>query len=696
MKRLLSIILCLMLLSCGMAEGLSKEESYSAALELLYDMDAESLNDACAFLEYTGNYKLAKQYLVYVRALKYIAEAETEAGGLDYAKLYLEQLSGIEAFTAELSEHGYAGCGDLLIYVRARKLEKQGNTQEAMDLYAQIPFMLDAIERQLALRSSDKQAEYDRAMALYDAGQYYEAAQIFKDLDWLDSGSMYSKALSLHVHAFSPATCEAPATCKVCGETEGQALGHSWINATCTAPKTCSVCGKTEGEALGHDWIEATFEEPKTCLRCGETCGEKLTIRYELGDSYYFGTYEQDNDLTNGKEPIEWIIIDKRDDGSLVLMSKHALDSKRYNDAGVKVTWETCTLRRWLKDEFFNEAFSYEEREQTILVTLENKDNPHYKEGAGGNATQDKIWLMSINEFYDYHSIDTTHSYFTDDIFMCTPTKYAIAQGVYKSSNKIDGVGTCWWFLRSPGYTSYDAAIVDSDGDIDKYGHYVDTEHYGIRPLICIVGKLLPQSDFVWMMDTNLYYHTKSDCGGMTGASQVTESAAIQAGKSACPVCIGYYGTTGGTWYHSISNCQGMQNAITKTEAEWKALGKMACPTCLDGSNTVKTKTQPTETQVYATTTGTYFHTISDCSGMKDASQVAVSRAVSSGKKACPRCVSPSKVYVFTTQGGTYYHTKANCSGMTDASYITQKQAINAGKSACAKCNARTLFAHDD
>ncbi|MBQ9408367.1 MAG: hypothetical protein IJU28_03110 [Clostridia bacterium] len=187
------------------------------------------------------------------------------------------------------------------------------------------------------------------------------------------------------------------------------------------------------------------------------------------------------------------------------------------------------------------------------------------------------------------------------------------------------------------------------------------------------------------------WYHTDPTCQGMTGASQVTESAAIQAGKSACPVCIGYYGTTGGTWYHSISNCQGMQNAITKTEAEWKALGKTACPTCLGGSNTVKTKTQPTETQVYATTTGTYFHTISDCSGMKGASQVAVSRAVSSGKKACPRCVSPSKVYVFATQGGTYYHTKANCSGMTGASYITQKQAINAGKSACSKCNARSL-----
>ena len=40
--------------------------------------------------------------------------------------------------------------------------------------------------------------------------------------------------------------------------------------------KTCKICGATEGEALGHDWKEATTEAPKTCTRCGATEGEKL------------------------------------------------------------------------------------------------------------------------------------------------------------------------------------------------------------------------------------------------------------------------------------------------------------------------------------------------------------------------------------------------------------------------------------
>jgi hypothetical protein len=44
----------------------------------------------------------------------------------------------------------------------------------------------------------------------------------------------------------------------------------------------CTVCEveldrvHTELDALGHDWTDATTEAPKTCKVCGETEGEKL------------------------------------------------------------------------------------------------------------------------------------------------------------------------------------------------------------------------------------------------------------------------------------------------------------------------------------------------------------------------------------------------------------------------------------
>ena len=69
---------------------------------------------------------------------------------------------------------------------------------------------------------------------------------------------------------------------------QNSALGHSYRTVvtapTCTemgyTTHTCYVCSFSyvadEVDALGHDWIDATTEAPKTCQLCGETDGEKL------------------------------------------------------------------------------------------------------------------------------------------------------------------------------------------------------------------------------------------------------------------------------------------------------------------------------------------------------------------------------------------------------------------------------------
>lgn len=84
---------------------------------------------------------------------------------------------------------------------------------------------------------------------------------------------------------WNPATCTAPKTCNMCGETEGEALGHDWTEATCTSPKTCSRCGVTEGEAKGHvpgewkqekpDYSAATITTAQKCSVCGATLDSK-------------------------------------------------------------------------------------------------------------------------------------------------------------------------------------------------------------------------------------------------------------------------------------------------------------------------------------------------------------------------------------------------------------------------------------
>ncbi len=77
-------------------------------------------------------------------------------------------------------------------------------------------------------------------------------------------------------HQWEAATCERPATCTVCGQTEGAALGHNWQAADCISAKICTVCSATEGEALGHDWQPANYQTPAICKACSITEGTCL------------------------------------------------------------------------------------------------------------------------------------------------------------------------------------------------------------------------------------------------------------------------------------------------------------------------------------------------------------------------------------------------------------------------------------
>ena len=58
---------------------------------------------------------------------------------------------------------------------------------------------------------------------------------------------------------------------------------HDWQAATCTEPKTCKVCGATDGEPLGHQWDEGAIQYPATCRIEGvaiytcRTCGLERT-----------------------------------------------------------------------------------------------------------------------------------------------------------------------------------------------------------------------------------------------------------------------------------------------------------------------------------------------------------------------------------------------------------------------------------
>lgn len=96
-------------------------------------------------------------------------------------------------------------------------------------------------------------------------------------------------------HDWVAATCITPKTCRTCGETQGEALGHievidHAVLPTCTEKglsegKHCSRCGtilvpQTTMQPLGHTWADATCTKPKTCSVCGATEGSTLEHPY--------------------------------------------------------------------------------------------------------------------------------------------------------------------------------------------------------------------------------------------------------------------------------------------------------------------------------------------------------------------------------------------------------------------------------
>ncbi len=108
--------------------------------------------------------------------------------------------------------------------------------------------------------------------------------------------------------------------------------------------------------------------------------------------------YQTDKEAT----PIEWMILEYSADGkSALVLSRFILTHANYNDGIKSVTWETCTSRKWLNDEFFNKAFTDAEKEMIKLTTVHTDDNQ--ETGAkGGNDTEDKLFFLSAEEANKY------------------------------------------------------------------------------------------------------------------------------------------------------------------------------------------------------------------------------------------------------------------------------------------------------
>ena len=216
--------------------------------------------------------------------------------------------------------------------------------------------------------------------------------------------------------------------------------------------------------------VENAVAEPRAEDTAVESEAETYIATPEIGSCISLGAYEQDNDKSNGPEPIEWLVLSK-EETRILLISRYVLDSKPYNNEYKAITWKTCSIRNWLNTTFLKTAFTVEEQSIICSVDVRADNNPAYSTDPGKD-TSDKLFLLSIPE--------AEHFFADNSVRKCIPTNFAVARGCSPESRN------CWWWLRSPGnYTNY-AVYADYDGSIIYFGNRVHYSFGGVRPAMWI------------------------------------------------------------------------------------------------------------------------------------------------------------------------------------------------------------------
>ena len=339
---------------------------------------------------------------------------------LDLANRYLEELDyeqAVAAFEAAIeidpkNEDAYLGLAEAYIgledYESAAEAIEEGIEQTGAE----------ALEARLEEIFAEQAERQEAAQAVGDGESGQEAAQ--------DTGGGGAEV--------------GQETAQDTGDGEAEQDTEDEETETETEQETAQDTEDGETEADTEQAAEDGETETETASPSGigeVTAGQIIT----------FGSYEQDGNTANGKEPIKWYVLEASG-GEAVLLSVYLLDRQPYHEDFEDITWEDCTLRNWLNSEFYNAAFSAEEQQAIINANVVNEDNPFWGT-EGGNDTVDKVWLLSIGEVERYSPVN--------------------------ESNR--------WWLRSPGFDGYSASCVNYDGGVDFDGHDVDVS-YGVRPAL--------------------------------------------------------------------------------------------------------------------------------------------------------------------------------------------------------------------
>ncbi len=411
------------------------------------------------------NKKYDEATIAFLKAGVYL-DASTRAYKLhyDYAEELLKQGKYDDAAENFLKAGTYSDASTRaykLHYDHAEELLKEGEYDDAVASFTKAKKYSDAEERIF-------DTYYQKAQALLAQGEYDEATENFLNAGAYSDASTrayklhYDHAENLLAQGKYDDAVESFQKARKYSDAEERVLDTYYQNAKAL------MASKDYVNAYDLFLTMKGYKDVDNLLATADNLLAAAKKPFtQVNNIVTYGQYEQENNTNNGKEDIEWIVLDydQLNDRAL-LISKYGLEALAYQEGNVFTdypTWAKSDIRAWLNKDFLNSAFTAKEQAGIQTVTV---STPSFWGHSGGADTQDKVWLLSREEAETYFK--------SDDARKTKATAYANANGASEYK------GCCWWWLRSPSYLSDGASYVDYDGSL--YGSNVSYSDYVARP----------------------------------------------------------------------------------------------------------------------------------------------------------------------------------------------------------------------
>ena len=197
----------------------------------------------------------------------------------------------------------------------------------------------------------------------------------------------------------------------------GGCRNNSNSSSTANTSKSKSAENKTGGESRKGD--NASIEsEPSSAASVrpssdyDEAVASKNNSGYAVGDVLAMGNMDVlfcdwmknkgQSEYSHKPADLEWRILEINGAAALVI-SAYVLDQQPFNDTWPDdLSWENCSLRKWLNDDVYNAAFSDTEKEALLTTPVSNARLSEH-DSIEGPDTLDKLYVLSIDELYRFY-----------------------------------------------------------------------------------------------------------------------------------------------------------------------------------------------------------------------------------------------------------------------------------------------------